>query len=105
MAERKPAIKLPEGAKPSVAPAAVRTFAQRLGLSETDALLKMEELLGGPVEVIEPSEPFLVVVTRAKILPTSRKVTCSICEIECWAAEQYGPLATYLCMECAEKAE
>ena len=96
---------MPAGAKPSVAPAAVRSFARELGITEAEALLKMEELLGHKVEVVEPTEPFMVIVTREKILPTSRKVQCSLCESECWAAETYGPLATYLCMECSQNSE
>lgn len=102
---KKPAFKMPGGATPSVAPAAVRTFAQRLGVSEEEALKVMEELLGHKVEVIMPTEPFMVVVTNEPILPTSRRVTCSLCGGDGWAAEEYGPLATYLCMSCSQNSE
>ena len=96
---------MPGGAKPSVSPAVVRSCARELGITEVEVLLEMERLFGCKVEVVEPTEPFMVIVTREKILPTSRSVVCSICETECWAAETYGPLATYLCMECSQNSE
>ena len=65
----------------------------------------MEDLFGCKVDVVEPTEPFMVIVTRKKMLPQSRRVTCSLCEAECWAAEVYGPLATYLCMECSQSSQ
>ena len=102
--DKRPFPKMPGGATPSVAPSAVRTFAQRLGVTEEEALKVMAEILGGPVEVVEPTEPFIVVVTDFRVVETSRKVKCSLCEAECWAAEEYGPLATYLCMTCAQNS-
>lgn len=95
---------LAAGERPSVSPAVVRTLSQRLGMTEAEALKTIEEILGGPVEVVEPTEPFMVIVTPFKVVETSRKVKCSLCDADCWAAEQYGPLATYLCMDCAQKS-
>ena len=95
-------LRMPGGGAPSVAPAALRSIAAHLGVSEEEALKIMEETLGHPVEVVMPTEPFIVIVTNFKVVPTSRLVKCSLCDSDCWAAEEYGPLATYLCMDCSQ---
>lgn len=92
----------PKGTTPSITSSTLSTFSRHMGVSEEEGLRMIEEVAGGKVEITNPTEPFMVIVTDYCAVPGSRLVKCALCDKECWAAEQYGPLATYLCMTCAE---
>ena len=89
--------------KPQITSSTLRTFAKHTGMTEEEALRKIEEIAGGKVEVTDPTEPFVVIVSDYLAVPGSRSVDCSLCGAKCWAAEAYGPLATYLCIECSQQ--
>ncbi len=94
---------LPGGGPPTITGSTLRTFAQHAGVDEASALKMIEAMAGKPVVVMEPTEPFVVIVSDYLAVATSRAVKCSLCDRDCWAAEAYGPLATYLCIECAQQ--
>lgn len=96
---------LPGGGPPSITGSTLRTFSRHIGVTEEEGLKIIEEMAGQKIQVIEPTEPFVVVVSDYLAVATSRPVKCALCERDCWAAEEYGPLATYLCIDCAQQGD
>ena len=96
---------LPGGGPPSITGSTLRTFSRHVGVGEEEGLKIIEEMAGAKVEVVEPTEPFVVMVSDYLAVATSRPVKCALCERDCWAAEEYGPLATYLCIDCAQQGD